>query len=1333
MAVPAPCGTDEKIQGIVNTYYPGAESVSAGATQVTIINSPVGATSQLIKPGDRVLIMQMQDGIINSSNSIKYGDGATGGGCIDYGNAGLYEFAVVKSFAGSIITLDAPLQRSYSFINSGNRRSTFQVIRVPVYKKVQLIGAVTAPAWNGITGGIVAFHAWQQLDFNGNKIDVSSLGFRPGKKNSDGMSANVRDLLDYVSGNYVNFAEKGEGIAGTPNLSYPASVGYPNGSGARGAPGNAGGGGNAHNSGGGGGANIGDGGKGGYQYEGYGANDIGGLGGRGCPFISPAELWLGGGGGGGQQNNNGATGGAGGGGIVIITANAIIGTGAINANVIDAGTSADDGAGGGGAGGGIVVQCVNTIPNTILFSANGGKGGNQYLSPRSNHGPGGGAGGGLIALSNAVPASQTSVTGGGRGLATGSEYGAVDGSGGMTIVQGMQSLYPSKSVAVELIITDPAQVCYGESVDIVQAVVTAGSDNGPQYKLSYWLDANAALPLSSPSEIVQSGTYYIQLTNTYTGCDITGPVKVVIASMLKVDEDTYNNVSCNGLSDGSLQVAGSGGTAPYNYSIDNINWQSSTSFNNLSAGEYSVYVKDAKSCTSGTTLMITQPEILKVGEDTHVNVSCNGLSDGSLQVTGSGGTAAYNYSIDNVNWQSSTSFHNLSAGAYVVYIKDAKSCTSGTTLTITQPEVLKVAEDTHVNVSCNGLSDGSLQVIGSGGTAAYNYSIDNVNWQSSTSFHNLSVGEYSVYMKDAKSCTSGTTLTITQPEILKVGEDTHVNVSCNGLSDGSLQVAGSGGTAAYNYSIDNVNWQSSTSFHNLSAGEYSVYVKDAKSCTSGTTLMITQPEILKVGEDTHVNVSCNGLSDGSLQVTGSGGTAAYNYSIDNVNWQSSTSFHNLSAGEYSVYIKDTKSCISGTTLTITQPEVLKVAEDTHVNVSCNGLSDGSLQVAGSGGTAAYNYSIDNVNWQSSTSFNNLSAGKYSVYIKDAQICASVVNNIIIIQPDSLFVSASVADVLCNNKNTGEITSVAWGGVTSYIYSLWKNEIEISHNENGFFTSLPADSYMLSVTDANKCVSAPLHVTVNQPSALNVKITSYKNVSCYGGTNGIFSVKASGGISPYSFNLEEMGQYIISSNIASFGVLKAGDYTLLVKDGNSCDQTMKINLEQPDSLIAAMQVTNLTCGGNIPGGVDISATGGVASYRYSIQGIDTSNNTGHFLLNVGRYQGYVTDKNGCRTTPQTFEISILEDCDLLFPSGFTPNGDGLNDLFRPVRWGYINNYELHVYNRWGEIVYETRRLGAGWNGIYGGKLQPSGTYVWYAIYRDKNGRQRVLKGTVVLIR
>jgi hypothetical protein len=460
--------------GVANTYYPGLGTVAAGATSITVNMNASAGLGQSIAASDLLLLIQMQDADINSTNSDSYGDGVAGGagrGQTAVNSTGLYEYVVAQTTAATgsgasvaiNITGAGTLNGTVNAYRTAAKTATtgqrtYQVIRVGRGRNVTLTG-VTATAWNGVTGGVVAIDISGTLTLSANTIDVTGLGFRGAVGQALG-GENGLTGTDYRRTSGVDaHGAKAEGIAGTPNsLSGVGTTGYAtsaagdaNGDRGRGAPGNAGGGGtdsnpgtNDENSGGGGGGNGGQGGGGGNAWNSNAA--VGGYGGAAFPATF-GRLIMGGGGGAGTRNNStGAeSGGSNGGGIVLIRAALVAGTGTITADGATANTATltpdNDGGGGGGAGGSVLFVAPATVSlANLTVLARGGRGSDAWPTqapngnPGERHGPGGGGGGGARFTSVAVNAAS-SVAGGANGITT-TAIDAFNSTAGATGVTG---------------------------------------------------------------------------------------------------------------------------------------------------------------------------------------------------------------------------------------------------------------------------------------------------------------------------------------------------------------------------------------------------------------------------------------------------------------------------------------------------------------------------------------------------------------------------------------------------------------------------------------------------------------------------------------------------------------------------------------------------------------------------------------------------------------------------------------------------------------------------------------------------------------------------------
>ncbi|WP_165841223.1 DUF11 domain-containing protein [Comamonas sp. JNW] len=487
----------------MNDYFPGAaaSTLAAGSTSLTIGTQRAGAAGKTLAANDLLLVIQMQDASINAVNSSAYGNSGSGGqGSTSVGSSGLYEFVKVVSVSGSTVTFSPALTNTYrnAVATTTSGQKTYQVVRVPQYTSASVSG-VTAPAWNGATGGVVAIDARDTLTLNGATVEsqANRAIFLAGKgfRGAVGSNGSVQGSREDWMGTYATAGGgggKGEGIAGTPRYmankvtnygsktvnavaangitSVDNSVeGYPGGSRARGAPGNAGGGGadgapsgtnnGQFNSGGGGGGNYAAGGVGGRPWN-YPLVDSGGRGGGGYVGTTAFNrIFLGGGGGAGGTNdgtadntaysNNGiacsdtggrCSSGASGGGIVILRAQNLAGTGVIDVRGANGYNVQNDAAGGGGAGGSVVIHTLEG--GSAVIDASGGDGGNAWAGNQTNagnrHGPGGGGGGGFIAFSPSSMVVTTTINGGTPGYTTNGttdNYGAFGNQGGIASFQ----------------------------------------------------------------------------------------------------------------------------------------------------------------------------------------------------------------------------------------------------------------------------------------------------------------------------------------------------------------------------------------------------------------------------------------------------------------------------------------------------------------------------------------------------------------------------------------------------------------------------------------------------------------------------------------------------------------------------------------------------------------------------------------------------------------------------------------------------------------------------------------------------------------------------------
>lgn len=770
---------------------------------------------------------------------------------------------------------------------------------------------------------------------------------------------------------------------------------------------------------------------------------------------------------------------------------------------------------------------------------------------------------------------------------------SVTDNAGCVVTTGATVSQPNSGITATPAITDAS--CYGGTNGTITLTVSGGN---PAYSFDWGSGINTQNRTG-----LTAGTYAVTITDA-TSCSASFTATVLQPSSQLGTNLQPTSVQCFGANNGTITVTSTGGTPPYSYKWDDGSVTQNR--NNLAPGTYTVTVTDANSCFIQTISVITEPVTL-VTAPTQTNVSCLNGNNGSIHSNASGGTTPYTY-----NWSSSATtadLSNLYAGTYSVVVTDANTCTASASATITQPTTMLTATTAVTNVSCFGGSNGSVTLNASGGVSPYTY-----NWTggaTTQTISNLAIGTYNVTFTDSAGCSATGTANITEPASALTASATTGNVSCFAGNNGYINVNSTGGTSPYTY-----DWGSGITTqnrNNITAGTYTATITDANSCTTTISRNITQPASGLNAIPTVTNVSCYAGNNGTISIATTGGTSPYTY-----NWNgggSGQNRNNLSAGNYTVTIFDLNGCNISTSATVAQPAAALAANGTSTPVSCNGGSNGTINVTATGGTSPYTYAW--TGGATGANRTNLTAGNYTVTVNDAQQC-STVTTVAVTQPNNpITITLAPTDVACFGGNNGYITSTITGGTTPYQYA-WTGGATTANRIN-----LVSGTYSLTVTDNGGC-SASSSAAIAQPSSAVSGTITTTNVSCFGGNNGTLTLTPTGGTSPYNFN---WGNNITSQNRNN---LTTGSYTVTITDSHSCIATVSATISQPlTALNPSTTVTNVNCMGGSTGSITASATGGTSPYGYNWgNGVRAQSRTN---LSAGTYLVTVTDNNSCSAT------------------------------------------------------------------------------------------------------
>ena len=499
-----------------------------------------------------------------------------------------------------------------------------------------------------------------------------------------------------------------------------------------------------------------------------------------------------------------------------------------------------------------------------------------------------------------------------------------------------------------------------------------------------------------------------------------------------------------GTNNGSITINGvAGGSTPYQYSIDGgVTWQTSNTFTGLAQGAYTINIKDASGvCTLTLNASVTLSGALPA-TTTNQATACTGVNNGSITVTSVGGTGPYTFSLNGGAPVAGTipyTYSNLAAGGYTVLVRDqSNGCTTALLNVVVSVGTGVDASGTSAATSCPTVNNGTVTVTTTAGVAPFSFGIDGGALQAGTSpytFSNLSPGNHVVSIRDALGCTRTLNVNVAPGPSLTAAV-TSTATGCQGASNGTVTVTPNSGTGPYTYSIDNGSFVSGAApytFSNLSSGNHTIVIRDAAGCASNIINVNVAAGPPLATTATKTDALCFGGSTGSISVNQpAAGTAPYQYSLDNATWQSSNQFNNLPAGTYTVYYRESNGCFGSLTITVGQPTVL-AASATMVPVVCNGQSNGIIRVAGTGGIAPYQFSLNGSTWQTIDSF-LVAAGSFTIHIKDNNGCTTTIP-MSVTQPNVLSAAAANTNATCNGGNDGQIVVTAVGGNSNYQYSI----------------------------------------------------------------------------------------------------------------------------------------------------------------------------------------------------------------------------------------------------------------------------------------------------------
>ncbi len=548
------------------------------------------------------------------------------------------------------------------------------------------------------------------------------------------------------------------------------------------------------------------------------------------------------------------------------------------------------------------------------------------------------------------------------------------------------------------------------------------------------------------------------------------------------------------------------------------------------------------------------------------------------------------------------------------------------------------------------------------------------------------------------------------------------DINCKNGTTGEIRVSGGDAwKAPVSYNINNQPYGTDSSFLNLPPGNYTVRVMDPTGCIDSIQVTLVQAFADLQLADSIVTASCTGIN-GQAILSASGGLMPYSYSIDGNSYASNNSF-SITGGNHTLYVKDSNGCITQKPVVVNNDPAISFST-TPSQVLCDGSPSGYIYIHATGGSNQYEYSIDGVNFQQADSF-LVSTSNITITVRDVKGC-SATSNIAIPINQPVFVNAGNDTTICEGQ------SLQFNTVYNANSFSWNADPSLSATNIPNPVAMPVTSttYYLTVTK-DVCVAKDT-VTVNVWPAPLANAGPDSTI-CFGKT---IQLVGSGGTG-YSW-MPATAFVDPQSATPSIKPTQTTSYYLQVSDANGCTSlkydTVTINVTPPIQAYAGVD-TIVTVGQPLQlQGSDLGNSGANIYVWSPAVGLNDPNIQDPVAtLNTDfTYTLTLSTPEGCEGSDK-INIKVYEGPEIYVPTGFTPNGDGRNDVLRAIPVGMSKFLSFKVFNRWGQMVFSTQNQRMGWDGKISGKLQPTGTYVWLAEGLDYKGNKVFRKGVTTLIR
>ena len=793
---------------------------------------------------------------------------------------------------------------------------------------------------------------------------------------------------------------------------------------------------------------------------------------------------------------------------------------------------------------------------------------------------------------------------------------------------------------------------------VATTTVTQPDCNQPNGIIEVTTPTGAGFTYSINGTDFQAGTTFNPVPGTYTitvqnadGCTSqTGTITIDPAPTVPaVATTTVTQPTCTE-PNGSIEVTSPMGTG-LEYSINGVDFQTGTIFNNVSSGTYTITVQNSDGCTSESAPVVIDaaPTSPAVATTILTQPSCT-ESNGSIEVTSPVGSD-FTYSINGTNFQAGTTFNNVTPGTYTITVQNAESCTSESVPVVIDaaPTSPAVATTIITQPSCTE-SNGTIEVSAPTGNG-FTYSINGIDFQAGTTFSNVTTGNYTITVQNSDGCTSESAPVVIDPVPASpaVATTAITQPTCT-EPNGSIEVTSPVGTD-FTYSINGMDFQTGTTFSNIASGNYTITVQNLDGCTSQSAPVVIDPAPASPAVATTIltQPTCT-EPNGTIEVTSPVGTD-FTYSINGMDFQTGTTFSNIASGNYTITVQNSDGCTSESAPVVIDPVPASpaVATTAITQPTCT-EPNGSIEVTSPVGTD-FTYSINGTDFQAGTTFNNVSSGTYTIITQNSDGCTSESTPVVIDAAPTgpAVATTTVTQPDCTQPNgTIEITSPVGTGLE---YSI--NGVDFQAGT--FFSNIASGNYTITVQNAEGCTSESASIVIdNAPAGPAVATTIVTQPTCTE-PNGTIEVTSPTGTGlEYSINGIDFQTGTTFSNIAS------GNYTITVQNAEGCTSEsapVVIDAAPTGPAVATTTVTQPDC--TQPNAtIEVTSPTGTG-LEYSINGIDFQTGTTFSNVASGTYTITVQNAEGC--TSETGQITINPAPAIPADSDITVTQPGCNTL------------------------------------------------------------------------